>query len=632
MQFRTPHLGLALIFFASSACSPSSGAGTGLLGDDVRGDRDAGNGAADGGSGGSGGADGPGGSGGSGASGGSGGAGGSGGGGGAGGGDAGSDVDEPAVCPVGTIECQGDTRAICDGFGGHQFTNCSPRICLPDIGCAECQPGTFDCDGNTLRRCLDDGSGWEVQETCDAELGLSCSASGMFGWCEGACSDDALGHSYIGCEYYPTVTANRVTNRFDFAIAVSNTSSEPATVRVKGGALTAPLEFTVNPLQLEVRRLPWVPLLKSCNTNSEEDCGYTSQHAALVKKGAYHLKSTQPVTVYQFSPLDYTSGGINSYTNDASLLLPVNALTGKYYAAAYTPGGSSGNGNPGLLAVTATQDGTEVTITSKASVNAGNGAPAFPSGTPTTVTLNAGDVVQLLNYSGDLTGSFVDANKPVQLISGHYCANVPVGTGFCDHIEESIFPIETLSTSYIVTAPAVPSIPNGKIQNIRIIATEPNTTLSYDPPQSGASTTIASAGSYIELRTTESFEVRADKRILVAQYMNGSQAGGNTGDPSLTLAVATAQFRQDYLFHAPTNYLTNYVNIVAPTGATIVLDGATQTGFTPIGSTGYGVLRKQLAKLGNHKIEGDQPFGITVYGYGDDTSYGYPGGLNLTQF
>ena len=34
---------------------------------------------------------------------------------------------------------------------------------------------------------------------------------------------------------------------------------------------------------------------------------------------------------------------------------------------------------------------------------------------------------------------------------------------------------------------------------------------------------------------------------------------------------------------------------------------------------------------GNHVITGSSPFGITVYGYGQYTSYWYPGGSNLTR-
>ena len=49
----------------------------------------------------------------------------------------------------------------------------------------------------------------------------------------------------------------------------------------------------------------------------------------------------------------------------------------------------------------------------------------------------------------------------------------------------------------------------------------------------------------------------------------------------MTLAVATEQFRTDYLFHAPTNYTYNYVNIVAPTGATVIVDGGAVGGLQP---------------------------------------------------
>ena len=51
----------------------------------------------------------------------------------------------------------------------------------------------------------------------------------------------------------------------------------------------------------------------------------------------------------------------------------------------------------------------------------------------------------------------------------------------------------------------------------------------------------------------------------------------------------------------------------------------------PIGTTGYSVMRVQLAKNadGNHDLSGDKAFGVTVYGYGQYTSYWYPGGLDL---
>ena len=157
----------------------------------------------------------------------------------------------------------------------------------------------------------------------------------------------------------------------------------------------------------------------------------------------------------------------------------------------------------------------------------------------------------------------------------------------------------------------------------------------YDPPVTGAATTIAHAGGFIEIPSTaQSFQITSDQKVLVAQYMEGQDAGGNTGDPAMALAVPAEQFRSSYLFHAPVSYESNYVDVTAPMGATVSLDGGAPLTFTPIGGSGYGLARVQALGLGpgndgNHNIQGNMGFGITVYGYGQYTSYWYPGGLNL---
>jgi len=75
------------------------------------------------------------------------------------------------------------------------------------------------------------------------------------------------------------------------------------------------------------------------------------------------------------------------------------------------------------------------------------------------------------------------------------------------------------------------------------------------------------------------------------------------------------------------------VNVIAPQGALVTLDGAAVGGFLPIGGTGYNVARVLLSNAGNgnHSVLSDASVGITVYGYGQYTSYWYPGGLNLTD-
>ena len=538
--------------------------------------------------------------------------------------------DEPP-CTDGMTRCTGNELQSCQN-GSFVTTETCAMACDPSLGCVACVPNTGTCNGDTSTACLPDGSGF-ADEYCDPVMGSTCDAS--TGLCTGPCSDRSLGKSYIGCEYYATVTSQLVNPSFQFAVAISNTTTSVANVTIEGGALATPITATVNPNEVATRYLPWVPALKTCNTQGFLECGAPQQYGALAAKGGYRIRSTQPITVYQFSPLDYSSGGAFSYSNDASLLLPTNAWAGEYVVASWQAWNAGQGGiMPGLLAVTAGEDGTAVTITTRANTTGGNGAPSFVAGTPQMVMLNRGDVLQLMTQNGDLTGSRVSATKPVQVIGGHHCTQVPIGSPACDHMEESTFPTETLANRYLVTPPQLGAAP--RVQMIRIVATAANTTVMLDPANVGGPYTLTNPGEFVELALkNQNFEVRADQKILIAQYMVSQDApGGNgSGDPGMALAVPVAQYRTSYQFHAPTNYTANFVNITAPTGAEVTLDGALvpAASYVSIGNSGHGVARVALANTGTgtHTATSTMAFGISVYGYGSYTSYWYPGGLDL---
>lgn len=524
--------------------------------------------------------------------------------------------------------CQLDTSgcSVCgDGVinGGEA---CDDGNTIGDLTCSAdcsmpCQPGYAECNGDTSTYCAWDGSG-VLSEYCDPLMGSSCNAT--TGWCDGPCSLNQLGSSYIGCDYFPTVTQNGILGGapgvlLDFAVAVSNSGVATANVTVTSGAATI-ATTTVAPGDIAVITLPWNSLRTATTTT-------------LVTDGAYRLRTDQPVTVYQYNPLDYTNGSGFTYTNDAALLLPVNTWSGTFRVVSREHWVYSSWSYPGFYAVTASEDNTTVVLTPSAtgtSVSASAGVAANGTGT---ITLHSGDVLQVLTTSGDLTGTLISADKPVQVIGGHECTNVPWNVTACDHLEEVIPPLQTVGYSYLVTAPLI-NASTPKARMVRVVATAPNTTITYDPAQGGAPTSLANAGDHFEInQTAASFMITASEKILVAEYMLGQDAGGDIGDPAMTLAVAVLQYRSSYLFHAPTNYSANYVNITAVTGATVTLDGAAVGGFTAIGATGYSVARVQLSNSGNgnHTITSTDPFGITVYGYGQYTSYWYPGGLNLSD-
>jgi hypothetical protein len=100
------------------------------------------------------------------------------------------------------------------------------------------------------------------------------------------------------------------------------------------------------------------------------------------------------------------------------------------------------------------------------------------------------------------------------------------------------------------------------------------------------------------------------------------------------MAVPTEQFRSDYVFIASKTYDANFVNVTAPSGTSVVLDGTPipSSEFQPIGKSGYSVARHALgADREVHHATAALPFGIVVYGYGTYTSFMYPGGLDLKR-
>lgn len=551
---------------------------------------------------------------------------------GAGGGGGGPSLDK---CTAGTWTCDGNTALACDGEGGFTETrDCASEglMCEPSFGCVTCPPSGTVCDGNVGRTCNSHGTGYEKEIVCDELQGMTCTPFG----CRGDCSPEALGNSYIGCDYYPTVTFNSVFEGFSFAVAVGNAGDKPASIVVTRNDQPVRSRI-VPPGSLEVIRLPWVPELKGppAIENSPQPVG----PSRVVAGGSYRLRSTQPVTVYQFNPLEYElnpappgCGSLfqpecRSYSNDASLLLPATTLTGDYTVLAWPSGGVS----PSFYTVTATQDATTVHLKGRGSVAAGGGVSASGDGT---VSLNAGDVLAVLAAeSGDVSGSRVQADKPVQVIAGQACAGVPEPTtGYCDHIEEAMFPVETLGKDYLVTYPAAPGADSP--HTLRIAPILSDTKVTFDPPIH-PETTLNPGQPPLQIKNvTQDVRITADQAIIVAQYMHGSSVvPSGKGDPSQSLAIATEQFRKSYLFLASSTYDENFVNVIAKTGSSVTLDGSEipAGSFSAIGGSGYSVARVRLSQTEVHNASSSEPFGIVVYGYGSDTSYMYPGGLDLEK-
>lgn len=528
-------------------------------------------------------------------------------------------------CVPGAISCATQDRTrTCLPDGGYDEADCpAGQVCAEGVGCTACMPGARRCNaaGSAVEECSADGRSWTMMTACNLAMGQVCEGFR----CVDLCARAASQRSYLGCEYWPTTLPNPLLpnqTSFTFGVTIANPNAFPVTATFTGGGLGATTRTVMVPANsTQTENLPWVAALSTANAS------------ALARGGAYRLTTNAPVAVYQFNPLQFQSGGGNSFTNDASLLLPTHVLTGNY--SIMTHGSWSSYGSFG--AIVGTRDGTMVSVALRAPITAGAGVTAAAMGATVNYTLNRGDVLLLTNNTGnasctggDLTGSVVTASAPVATYGGHVCTQMPCGSVACDHLEEQLFPAETWGSSYVVsglrergaTEPAV----------VRILSRTDGNTLTFTglarPAQCPA---MLNAGQFCEFSTPTDFQVAGSAPLLIAQYMVGEGAFTGVGDPAMVLEVPTQQFRTNYVFNVPASYTTNFLTVTYETaGARPSLDGTMIAAGTAIAGTRFSISRFTLA-AGNHRMTGALPFGIKVTGTASYTSYMYPGGLDLNQ-
>ena len=120
-----------------------------------------------------------------------------------------------------------------DGGTGMCGSGCPiGQICVDDLGCRVCQPGYQSCDPNddhNILACKDDGSGYDVVDTCPADQ--AC----LDGNCLTACDAAEMDPSSVGCHFFAVdldneavTTLGGITNDAaaqQFAVAVANVNA-----------------------------------------------------------------------------------------------------------------------------------------------------------------------------------------------------------------------------------------------------------------------------------------------------------------------------------------------------------------------------------------------------------------------
>ena len=375
------------------------------------------------------------------------------------------------------------------------------------------------------------------------------------------------------------------------------------------------------------------------------------QPAQIWEKRAIQIQSEDPIICY----------GIvrEKYTSDGYVGMPVSALGKKYVVASFSDPTSNNSVQflTSYTSVVAAYDNTEVEFTLGGTASTYvplEDSTNLNSGETIKRTMNKGDVwliPAMGNYS-DLTGSYIQADKPIGVISGQFCGYVPRGVAACDYMIEHELPVESWGKSYNVPIVEI----RQKSPFVRIFASEPNTMIYKNGnPWSvvnGPGGKIEDQG-YIDARLWEEeysnkpARITADKPISVTFYNQGQADDNISGDPFQMSILPDEQYSDMYLFSTP-GYsgsgfaLNSLVVVYKSNDGTIpndiifgekVFDGFDNKPLKDVVTSepmeygsGYYMVTVDLEKENIYGITAAEPLMVYLYGSDYYDSYGYPAG------
>jgi CshA-type fibril repeat protein len=255
---------------------------------------------------------------------------------------------------------------------------------------------------------------------------------------------------------------------------------------------------------------------------------------------------------------------------------------------------------------------------------------------PFAIALDEGHTNQLssLTDGADVTGTTVTSDKPVAVLGGAACANVPVGSYACNPLVQQLPPTTAWGTDFVTTRFATRT----KGDTYRILADQDATSVSIN----GAQVAMLDAGEFHETiqpadattTANDAIVFTASKPVMVAQYGNGQGYDNTTGDPLMMLVTPVGQHLTSYTVATPAIVssgveMTPYVNVVVQTRdvGKLTLDGAVVPAdqFVSAAGTDYSVAQLQVS-TGQHDLTSVHQFGVQVYLWGPYDGLAFPGG------
>ncbi|XP_035683576.1 IgGFc-binding protein-like [Branchiostoma floridae] len=482
-------------------------------------------------------------------------------------------------CPV--LRSPTNGRMTCDNGSTFRFPeNCS----------FTCDPGyELHVSGNGRRTCQADGTWSGRNVTCIAP-------------------------DNRGTEFMVGFLQNLTPWQWELILElfITSASSDPASVTISAPGAGFTRRLTVTDAAVQVVSLP--PSLALIGNEKAQ-------------KGI-SITSDKEIIVY----------GVNKRpaTTDGFLGLPLDSLGNEYFVASYISTEPHPAG-PSEFGIFGTEDNTYIVITLRGTTH--YQGLTYSTGSVIRLVLNKFEAVQFQGQRSDLTGTRVTSNKPVTLMSGVQCANVPVGIHSCDHLVEQIPPVDTWGKRF-VTVPLAGRT-GGDI--FRIVAARDGTTVRVTGHTSRSQ--WLHSGEFWDLDDVPSSAyqvIASSKPIMVLQYSKGFESDYTTGDPFMMYIPPTEHFAADYTFatvDAAGSVYDSYINIIIKTTerSGLLYDGRalpSSTSWVQIPGTDLSAAQLHITSTGTHKIKHNSAvvtFSVFYYGYSSYDSVGFPGGMRFEQ-
>ncbi|MCX6152958.1 MAG: hypothetical protein NT007_02235 [Candidatus Kapabacteria bacterium] len=352
-----------------------------------------------------------------------------------------------------------------------------------------------------------------------------------------------------------------------------------------------------------------------------------------------------------------------TYMSDGIIVLPFQMLGTEYIVSSYPETTMYPSSHlSSESACIAVYDNTQVSFTLEGTSSTETSG-GLTSGNKISRILNRGDIWMFSGKKNgdDLSGSMFSSSKPIAVVSGNYCANVPQDNKWCDYLCEMEIPTHLWGTDYFVGKLPMRRYPS----IIRIYAKESGTKFYIDGNECGTMTKVPGVFNkgYFERRMVpmgqkpKSVVVSGSAPINVVLYNTGIEEEDPVNfprlDPFQMNIVPYQGFMKDISFAVPNlngknPFSLSYLNLSyqvdkygnAPDDLEIADFSNPYPSWTRINQKYPGIDEKysvlvdgkqyahktiQLSGKGPFKLRAKNPLGAQYYGdVGDLSPVGYP--------